>query len=92
MYVISYDISVDRLRNKIADTLLNYGKRVQYSVFECNITKAQCEELYQKLAMLAVQDEVGSIHFYSICEKCRKQIVVFGNKPKNETDNDVLII
>lgn len=92
MYVISYDISVDRLRNKIADTLLNYGRRVQYSVFECDITRAQYEELYQKLAILAAQDETGSIRFYSICEKCRKLIVVFGNQKNNVANNDILII
>lgn len=52
MYVISYDITSDRLRNKIAKELENYGRRVQYSVFECRITAKQFEKLYQKLIIL----------------------------------------
>ena len=32
-YVIAYDIPNDRRRQKIADLLEGYGKRVQYSVF-----------------------------------------------------------
>ena len=37
MYVVSYDITSDRLRNKIAKTLEGYGTRIQYSVFECRL-------------------------------------------------------
>ena len=47
MYVISYDIVSDKLRNKVAKILLDYGKRVQYSVFECYISQKQFEELYK---------------------------------------------
>ncbi|MFW0884731.1 CRISPR-associated endonuclease Cas2 [Candidatus Acidulodesulfobacterium sp. H_13] len=32
--IISYDTSNDRKRNKIAKTLIDFGTRVQYSVFE----------------------------------------------------------
>ncbi|HIP96765.1 MAG TPA: CRISPR-associated endonuclease Cas2, partial [Anaerolineae bacterium] len=33
--VVAYDISNDRRRTKLHDTLLNFGTPVQYSVFEC---------------------------------------------------------
>lgn len=45
MYVISYDISNDRRRNKIAKILLDYGRRVQYSVFECEMNQKSFKEL-----------------------------------------------
>ena len=36
MYVVvSYDITCDRRRSKVARTLEDHGKRVQYSVFDC---------------------------------------------------------
>lgn len=35
LYVISYDIVDDRKRTKTVDTLKDYGRRVQKSVFEC---------------------------------------------------------
>ena len=49
-YIISYDITVNRIRNKIAEELKNYGRRVQYSVFECELTDRRFRELYAKLA------------------------------------------
>lgn len=45
MYLVSYDITSDRRRRRIANLLENYGKRIQYSVFECYLD----EKRYQKL-------------------------------------------
>lgn len=78
MYVVSYDISSDRLRNKVAKTLLGYGKRVQYSVFECRISQNDFGEMYRKLAMLMADSEEGSIRFYQLCGKCENTIREIG--------------
>ena len=64
MYLVSYDIVSDRLRNKIAKTLEGYGKRVQYSVFECDLTEKRYKELYQKLLTLAQGVEDGDICYF----------------------------
>ena len=40
-FVVSYDISDDKRRTKIHNTLKSYGQRVQYSVFECDLTDTQ---------------------------------------------------
>jgi CRISPR-associated protein Cas2 len=45
LYVISYDIADDDRRSDVADALLSYGRRLQYSVFEC----ALGETAYTKL-------------------------------------------
>ena len=34
-YIVSYDMPDDKKRLKMANTLLDFGTRVQYSVFEC---------------------------------------------------------
>ena len=54
MYIVSYDIASDRLRNRIARTLEGYGRRVQYSVFECELSEKRYKELYEKLLKLIV--------------------------------------
>ena len=33
-YTVAYDITDDKRRNKVAKILKDFGKRVQYSVFE----------------------------------------------------------
>lgn len=55
MYLICYDISSNKYRKKVADTLLNYGKRVQYSVFECNLNKTKYQRLYSELERIVKQ-------------------------------------
>jgi CRISPR-associated protein Cas2 len=35
LYVISYDIAADDRRTDVAEALRAYGRRIQYSVFEC---------------------------------------------------------
>lgn len=93
MYVISYDISNDRLRNKVAKVLSGYGKRVQYSVFECRIQQKSFEELYIRLALLMADADEGSIRFYHLCGKCEQKIQELGLSKDNAVDlEDTVII
>ena len=78
MYLISYDIENNKIRNKIAKTLEDYGKRVQYSVFECHIDSRGFDTLYKKLADLMEEEEKGNIRFYQICQSCERKTVVMG--------------
>jgi CRISPR-associated protein Cas2 len=39
--VVSYDIHDDKRRNRIHKVLKNFGERIQFSVFECDLTKDQ---------------------------------------------------
>lgn len=69
---------MDKLRTKIAKELQNYGKRVQYSVFELHITEKQYEALYRKLIVLMSGEDVGNIRLYKICGKCENNISTIG--------------
>lgn len=64
-YAIAYDIADDRNRNKVAKTLEGYGKRVQYSVFECELAPAELARLKKELAP-HVDEETDSVRFYLI--------------------------
>lgn len=94
MYIISYDITSDRLRSKIAKELENYGRRVQYSVFECRITIKQFEELYEKLILMMEGEVEGNIRIYKLCKKCQQEIRTIGLKSESMIleEEDVLII
>ena len=94
MYVISYDISNDRIRKKISDTLENYGKRVQFSVFECNISEKQLIKLYSQIAELAIKDDEASIRIYSLCKNCQEKIQTIGlkNEAMTQEEEDLFII
>lgn len=93
MYVISYDIDKDKIRNKIAKLLEDYGKRVQYSVFECDIKESQYEELYSRLAQIMSGEVEGNIRFYVLCKSCVSKTAILGCKTDSTySDLDDLFI
>ncbi|RME93355.1 MAG: CRISPR-associated endonuclease Cas2, partial [Candidatus Hydrogenedentota bacterium] len=53
LYVVAYDIPTTksglRRYRKIVKIMDNYGDRVQYSVFECRLTKQNLQDLVQIL-------------------------------------------
>jgi len=47
--VVSYDIEDDKRRGRVHRTLKSFGQWVQYSVFECDLTRAQYLVLRHRL-------------------------------------------
>lgn len=64
-YVIAYDIPCNRRRRKVAKLLEGYGRRVQYSVFECTLTTAQLAQLEKRLRP-RLKPDVDSLKVYTL--------------------------
>ena len=68
LVLISYDVNTEnaagkaRLR-KVAKQCVNYGRRVQNSVFECILDNAQCIALKAILTDI-IEEEKDSLRFY----------------------------
>ncbi len=77
--VVAYDIPDDKRRLQIARVLLGYGERVQYSLFECQISKVEYLRMKEKLDELIDPNE-DAVSFYFLCESCRGKIQRIGNK------------
>ena len=94
MYIISYDITSNKLRRKIAKELENFGIRVQYSVFECNIDKPRFKEVYAKLIHLMEGVEEGSVRCYELCQNCEGKVHVIGidNRQEKYTRDDIIVL
>lgn len=91
MYVIvSYDIVKTKRRSKVAKELLNYGHRVQKSVFECTITEKQFIDLKIKLDKL-INMEMDSVRFYDLCKRCVNNISISGWGTVSE-EEDIYIV
>ena len=58
---------------------VNYGQRVQNSVFECLLDTAQCRSLQNKLCKL-MDPERDSLRFYYLGKKYESKIEHFGCK------------
>lgn len=82
--LVSYDVTHTKTRTRIARALEAYGERVQYSVFECQLTPVQFRRLYRRLERLVREapDEVRhtlTIRFYHLCARCDTRITVLGH-------------
>lgn len=89
-YLVSYDIPDDKRRTKVAKCMLDYAKRVQYSVFECQLEKEQLDELKSRLQKL-IDQETDNLRIYSFCQHCYEKIEVYGNVPVY-TDEKVYVV
>ena len=95
MVLISYDVNTQsaegrkRLR-QIAKQCVNYGQRVQNSVFECVLDAAQCRQLQHKLRGI-MDENKDSLRFYYLGNHYETKIEHFGVKAGYEAEG-VLII
>ncbi|MGB9738187.1 MAG: CRISPR-associated endonuclease Cas2 [Chloroflexus aggregans] len=91
LYLISYDISVDQRRLKIAKLLEGYGQRVLESVFECDLEVNAYRQLRQKLSRLIDVAEGDRLRIYQLCGMCRRNAEIIGEGPPLETSHEVYI-
>ncbi|MCM1568527.1 MAG: CRISPR-associated endonuclease Cas2 [Roseburia sp.] len=95
LVLITYDVNTKdacgskRLR-QIAKQCVNYGQRVQNSVFECLLDAAQCRVLQDKL--LSIMDkEKDSLRFYYLGNKYETKIEHYG-KDEGYAPEGVLMV
>ena len=78
LVVVSYDIKDDKRRGKIFKILKNFGQWVQFSVFECDITKVDYLKMRDGLETQINSEEGDSIRFYFLCENDVEKIERIG--------------
>ena len=82
--LVSYDVATSedggqrRLR-RVAKACLDYGQRVQYSVFECIIDPAQWTVLRQRL-ISEINPESDSLRFYFLGSNWKRRVEHVGAK------------
>jgi len=73
-YLISYDISNDKVRDKIVRYLEGFAFRLQYSVFTCNLKIADAKKVWSDLNLIAAEDVTGNVLMVSLCKSCEKNL------------------
>lgn len=78
LYLVCFDISDNKIRNRVGKYLGAFGNRVQRSVFEV--------ELQDQAALLYVKNKLGdwlesgdNLRFYPLCQNCRDNALVCGS-------------
>lgn len=85
LMLITYDVATEtpggkrRLR-RVARACLDYGQRVQYSVFECEVDPAQWVTLRARLVAI-IDQATDSLRFYRLGRDGHDRIEHIGAKP-----------
>ena len=96
MVLITYDVNTTeeggnrRLRN-VAKICVNYGQRVQNSVFECNLTPAMYIDIKNQLSKIIEHDK-DSLRFYLLGKNWENKVELIGKNENYHPRKDSLII
>lgn len=82
LIVIAYDVNTEteagkKRLHKIAKQCVNYGQRVQNSVFECNVNATQYHVLKERLSAI-IDPEKDSLRFYNLGNNYQSKIEHIG--------------
>lgn len=94
LVLITYDVSTtsgagkNRLRG-VARACLDYGQRVQQSVFECEVDPAQYALLRARLLGI-IDPKVDSLRFYRLGAEGRRRVEHIGAKASLDLDGPLL--
>ena len=95
LVLITYDVNTEdaagrkRLR-RVAKHCVDYGQRVQNSVFECLVDPAQYKLLQAKL-LEVIDPAKDSLRFYQLGNKYQSKIEHFGVKASYEPEGVLMV-
>ena len=95
LMLVTYDVSTldpagrRRLR-RVAKACQDFGQRVQYSVFECDVDPAQWASLRQRLTN-EIDRETDSLRFYRIGTNWHRRIEHIGAKKSYDPSGPLVI-
>lgn len=95
LVLITYDVNTEtplgrkRLR-QVAKQCMNYGQRVQNSVFECVLDAAKCREVQHKLEQIIDKDK-DSLRFYYLGNNYKSKVEHIGAKASFDVEDTLII-
>lgn len=76
-YIICYDIADDGRRSRVASCLLDFGTRIQESVFVANLDDDLAGRMRGRLARLVSEAE-DRVHVFRLCSACEPKTWTLG--------------
>ena len=95
LVLVVYDVSTEteggkkRLR-QVAKLCVNYGQRVQNSVFECLVDPVQLKELQKKINDI-INIKTDSIRYYYLGKNWQRRVEHIGAKPSYDPEDFLMI-
>lgn len=91
IYIISYDIRDPRRLRKVAKVMEDFGIRVQYSVFECELSP-RLLDLVRERATAQMDLDEDSLRVYRLCADCEGHIERHGTIASLESPREMCLL
>jgi CRISPR-associated protein Cas2 len=79
--IIVFDIRKDKIRYRVCKVLLEYGERVQKSVFEApDLSRASFLRIRSRVEGL-IDPDTDSVRYYQLCKTCASRTAHYGIGP-----------
>ncbi|NLK63004.1 MAG: CRISPR-associated endonuclease Cas2 [Fusobacteria bacterium] len=90
-YVICYDIVNDKKRRTVSKFLSAYGIRVQFSIFEVEMSKIEYNYVKKTLCKI-IDIKTDTIRIYQICKECLPKVNTIGQNKGGYRLEEFMII
>ncbi len=95
LILITYDVSTETAQGKkrlthVARKCLQYGQRVQNSVFECILDWGQFLTIQNELKQL-INEKEDSLRFYNLGNKYSSKVIHIGQKPSIPLEGNLVV-
>ncbi len=75
---------------RLSDTLLDFGTRIQESVFQCLLEPELADEMMARVRR-TIEENSDKVHIVAVCDGCAGRVVTFG-LARVASDPEFLII
>ena len=83
LYIVCYDIADERRRTRVAGTLLDFGRRLEESVFAVNLDEELTMRMKARLRR-EIEETEDTVHLFPLCAACAGKMEVMGRGEKPE--------
>ena len=88
MTVVAYDIASNKRRSHLVKLLEQYGTRINYSVFECMLTRQQKTHIINSINDI-IDHKKDQVALYTICVDCYAQTEYL---PPQKTKPSIVVV
>ena len=95
LVLITYDVNTETPQGKrrlrqVAKQCVNYGQRVQNSVFECVLDATQFKLVQHTLEQI-INKETDSLRFYQLGNNYKAKVTHMGTKPSMDVEGMLIV-
>ena len=90
-YIVCYDISDDRRREHLSTILLDFGQRIQESVFVADLGEELAAKLRERVNKV-LDVTLDRLHIFPLCAACSSKAVSMGAAADLPKDQEFYVL